>query len=343
MYAAYIFSSLGLEYIGKVYKINRALNNPFYLISIIGCLWLPYDFIRKILVKRIKPLPLVIFLEFGQAAVYLSYGYLSQQLTYSHGYIFPGLMTAGFASAGTFLLTKALSISPLSSVIPFLSFLPFFTVIFGSLILKENLSPIQFPGLILLILASLMINYQGKKVNSILGLFKTLYQDLTHEKGCILVIITSLLWAFAIPFDKLAMQATNPISHALYHALLCGTIFSIARFFSKTCPWGDTKFLAIELQDNESRGEFGRVAERTSLMPSTYWFLLLGIINVSVAMVLQFMAYQISYVGLVEAGKRGVSLIANLFIGALIFKEPVNKFKFLGTVLILIATILIVN
>ncbi|MFZ4085663.1 MAG: EamA family transporter [Vampirovibrionia bacterium] len=298
--------------------------STFYLISIIGCLWVPYDFIRKILVKRIKPLPLVIFLEFGQAVVYLSYGFLSQQLIYSHEYIFPGLMTAGFASAGTFLLAKALSISPLSSVIPFLSFLPFFTVIFGSLILKENPSPIQFPGLILLILASLMINYQGKKVNSILGLFKTLYQDLTHEKGCILVIMTSLLWAFAIPFDKLAMQATNPISHALYHALLCGTIFSIARFFSKTCPWGSTKFLEINRQ-------------------GTYWLLLLGIINVSVAMVLQFMAYQISYVGLVEAGKRGVSLIANLFIGALIFKEPVNKFKFLGTVLILIATILILN
>jgi drug/metabolite transporter (DMT)-like permease len=298
--------------------------NTFYLISIIGCLWVAYDFVRKILLKRIKPLPLVIFLEFGQAVVYLSYGYLSQQLIYNHGYIFPGLMTAGFASIGTFLLTKAISISPLSSVIPFLSFLPFFTVIFGSLILKENLSQIQFSGLILLVLASLIINYQGKKVNSILGLFKTLYQDLTHEKGCVLVIITSLLWAFAIPFDKLAMQATNPISHALYHALLCGTIFSIARFFSKTCPWGDTKFLAVELQ-------------------GTYWFLLLGIINASFAMVLQFMAYQISYIGLVEAGKRAVSLVSNLFIGALIFKEPVNKFKFLGTVLILIATILILN
>jgi drug/metabolite transporter (DMT)-like permease len=233
-------------------------------------------------------------------------------------------MTAGFASLGTFLLTKAISISPLSSVIPFLSFLPFFTVIFGSLILKENLSQIQFSGLILLVLASLIINYQGKKVNSILELFKILYQDLTHEKGCVLVIITSLLWAFAIPFDKLAMQATNPISHALYHALLCGTIFSIARFFSKTSPWGDTKFLAVELQ-------------------GTYWFLLLGIINASFAMVLQFMAYQISYIGLVEAGKRAVSLVSNLFIGALIFKEPVNKFKFLGTVLILIATILILN
>jgi drug/metabolite transporter (DMT)-like permease len=298
--------------------------NTFYLISIIGCLWVAYDFVRKILLKRIKPLPLVIFLEFGQAVVYLSYGYLSQQLIYNHGYIFPGLMTAGFASIGTFLLTKAISISPLSSVIPFLSFLPFFTVIFGSLILKENLSQIQFSGLILLVLASLIINYQGKKVNSILGLFKTLYQDLTHEKGCVLVIITSLLWAFAIPFDKLAMQATNPISHALYHALLCGTIFSIARFFSKTCPWGSTKFLAVELQ-------------------GTYWFLVLGIINASFAMVLQFMAYQISYIGLVEAGKRAVSLVSNLFIGALIFKEPVNKFKFLGTVLILIATILILN
>ena len=181
------------------------MNNTFYLISIIGCLWVAYDFVRKILLTRIKPLPLVIFLEFGQAVVYLSYGYLSQQLIYNHGYIFPGLMTAGFASIGTFLLTKAISISPLSSVIPFLSFLPFFTVIFGSLILKENLSLIQFSGLVLLVFASLIINYQGKKVNSILGLFKTLYQDLTHEKGCVLVIITSLLWAFAIPFDKLAM------------------------------------------------------------------------------------------------------------------------------------------
>ncbi|MFM7458949.1 MAG: EamA family transporter [bacterium] len=323
------------------------MSNTFYLIGIIGCLWVSYDFIRKILLKRIKPLPVVIFLEFGQAAVYLSYGYLSQQLTYSHEYIFPGLVTAVFASIGTFLLAKAISISPLSSVIPFLSFLPFFTVIFGSLILKENLSLIQLSGLILLVSASLMINYQGKKVYSILELFQTLYQDLTHEKGCVLVIITSLAWAFAIPFDKLAIQATNPISHALCHAILCGTIFSIARFFSKSSPWGDTNFLEINLQDNENRGD--RITNKSlsskqfHQMPSTYWLLLLGTINASFAMVLQFMAYQISYVGLVEAGKRSISLFCNLFIGALIFKEPVNKFKLSGTMLILIATILLLN
>jgi len=271
-------------------------------------------------VQLIKPLSLVILLEIGQFIAYFIYGFSTHSLIFNVDYIFPGLLTAGFASLGTFLLAKAYSISPLTSVVPFLSFLPFFTVIFGSLLLKENLQLIQIFGLIIMVVASLIINYKGKKVNSFSELFKVLYQDLVRERGCVLVILTSLTWAFAIPFDKISMQYVNPISHALYHSLLCCLIFSIAKFFSKTDPW------------------FG--GEK---MQIPYRSLFFAVINVCFAMVLQFMAYNVCFVGLVETGKRAISLIANLFIGALIFKEKLNKFKIAGTLLILLATVLLLK
>lgn len=270
----------------------------------------------------------MILLEIGQIFIYSSYALMTQSLIFTSDYIFPGLMTALIASLGTFLLTKAIAVSPLSSVIPFLAFLPFFTMIFGTVLLGEKISLIQFFGLILLVLASLLINYQGKKVNSIKELFSVLYADLTHEKGCILVILTSLSWAIAIPFDKIATATVNPVSHALFHAILCGIIFSVARFFSKTSPWGTSVFL---LESSVSNGL------------ANIGLILLGSLNASLAMVLQFTAYQGSYVGLVEAGKRAVSLIANLFLGAFLFKEAVNKFKILGTLLILIATVLLLK
>lgn len=294
--------------------------STFYLITVVGCLWVTYDFFRKSLVQLIKPLSLVILLEIGQFIGYFIYGFSTHSLSFDTDYIFPGLMTAGFASLGTFLLAKAYSISPLTSVVPFLSFLPFFTVIFGSLLLKENLALTQIVGLIIMLIASLIINYKGKKVNSFLELFQVLYLDLVREKGSVLVIFTSLTWAFAIPFDKISMQYVNPIPHALYHSLLCCLMFSIAKFFSKTDPWFG--------------GEKMRIPYRS---------LILAVINVCFAMVLQFMAYTVCFVGLVETGKRAISLIANLFIGALIFKERLNKFKVAGTLLIFLATLLLLK
>lgn len=294
-------------------------------ISLVGILWVTYDAVRKVLVNRIKLLPLLIFLELGQGSIYFIYSYLSGNLLFNTGYLLPGIVTAIFAASGTFLLTYSISISPLSSVIPFLSFLPFFTVIFGALILGEKMTILQFIGLILLVLASFIINFKGKRVNSFTGLFKQLYKDLLSEKGCLFMILTSLLWAFAIPFDKISMGFVGPYSHALYHSISSATIFSIARIFSKKAAWGTDKY--IQGHDfNSSKG-----------------FIILGVINASIALLIQFIAYQNFDVGFVESYKRAVSLIANLFLGFLLFKEPINKFKVIGTILVLFATLLILN
>ena len=294
-------------------------------ISLVGVLWVTYDSVRKVLVNRIKLLPLLIFLECGQGLVYFLYAYFTGNLIFTVDYLLPGLVTAIFAASGTFLLTYSISISPLSSVIPFLSFLPFFTVIFGALILKESMTLFQLIGLILLVLASFIINFKGKKVNSFLGLFAQLYKDLISERGCVLMILTSLLWAFAIPFDKISMGFVGPYSHALYHSISSGCIFAIARIFSKKTPWGTSKYL------------YGHNFN------SIKWVILLGVINAATALLLQFIAYQNFDVGFVESYKRAVSLIANLFIGFLIFKEPINKFKIFGTLCVLFATFLILG
>ena len=97
--------------------------------------------------------------------------------------------------------------------------------------------------MILLVLASLIINFKGERVDSVVGLFKQLYKDLISEKGCLFMILTSLLWAFAIPFDKISMGFVGPYSHALYHSISSATIFSIARIYSKKSPWGTDKYI----------------------------------------------------------------------------------------------------
>lgn len=292
-------------------------------ITLVGVLWVTYDAVRKVLVNRIKLLPLLIFLEIGQGSIYFIYSYLTGNLIFNTGYLLPGIVTAIFAASGTFLLTYSISISPLSSVIPFLSFLPFFTVIFGALILGEKMTLFQFLGLILLVLASLIINFKGERVESFSALFKQLYKDLVSEKGCLFMILTSLLWAFAIPFDKISMSFVGPYSHALYHSISSAIIFSIVRIYSKKTPWGTDKYM-MGHNFNSSK-----------------WFILIGVLNAAVALLLQFVAYQKFDVGFVESYKRAVSLIANLFIGFILFKEPMNKFKVFGTILVLFATILI--
>ena len=127
---------------------------------------------------------------------------------------------------------------------------------------------------------------------------------------------------FCDSIDKISMGFVGPYSHALYHSISSATIFSIARIYSKKSPWGTDKYIMDIILIVRS-GLFYSCAE------------------CCLALLLQL--YQKFGVGFVEFYKRAVSLIANLFIGCLLFKEPMSKFKVIRTVLVLFATLLILD
>ncbi len=294
-------------------------------IASVGLLWVAYDTVRKVLVNKIERMQLLCYFEFTQCTLYLIFLLITNQFVFDPRYFAPGVVCVVLAMIGTYLLTKAISISPISSVIPFLSFLPFFTVITGYFLLGEAITPIQTVGMIVLVLASLGVNYKAKEgKKTIKKVLTGLWHDFLSERGCKYIVITSLLWALAIPFDKRAMVYVGPAGHAFYHALLTGTFFFII-----------TKFQGKRFDKSQFIGEQSML----KVLPT----LTLGSLIASSALMTQFYAYTMTYVAYVEAGKRSVSLIANLLIGALVFKEQISTFKVISTVIVLLSTIIIIN
>ncbi len=99
---------------------------------------------------------------------------------------------------------KAISLSPVSLVVPLLSFSPALLLITSPLILKEIPNPYGLAGVLLIVLGSyiLYLNNQG-----ILSPFKAMVE----EKGARYMLLTVLLWSITANLDKIGVRATSPI------------------------------------------------------------------------------------------------------------------------------------
>ena len=307
----------------------------FILIGSVGVFWVCYDSVRKLLVKRVKLVPLLVYLEIGQALIYAIIVFATKQFRFLNEYWLPGVSCAILALIGTYFLNKALSVSPLNSVMPFLSFLPFFTVIWGIFILGENINLKQFAGLILLVTASLVINYKPSNGEVKLSQIpQTLIHNLLEEKGCVYMLITSFVWSLAIPFDKISMHYSSPLSHALMHASISSIIMLIVlNFFSRN------KKFESHYTENQVKENSKPLQNLIKLLP----ILILACIIASSALITQFYAYQESYIAYVESGKRAISLIANMLVGYFAFKESLSFYKIIGTIVILFSTLMIMD
>lgn len=257
--------------------------------------WAGLDTCRKVLARRVRPMPLVIFLTFGQLPLFATWLVVDGRLTIMPGYGWPAASSVALNALANLLFVRAVQRSPLSLTVPLLSLTPVFTALMGLLILGEVPTLRQACGILLVVFGAFSLHADGVGR----GQLRRTWQAFTNEHGSVLMTGVALLWSITAPLDKLATARSSVALHAL--VLNGGIALGLLLVLAATRRLPELRL---------AKGQFG---------------LLLGAIACGTAALgFQLLAFQWLLVALVSVIKRVIGLLAALVLGQLVFAEPLT-------------------
>jgi drug/metabolite transporter (DMT)-like permease len=277
--------------------------------SISSIFWGSFDGVRKHLTQKLNHWTLLFYLSFFFSLVFLIWILITSSFNFSNDYILYGLITVVLNFLANYFYIKAIDLSDISSSVPYLAFTSLFTALTSFLILGEKLNFLQVVGIFIVVFASFFINY--KKDDHLINSFK-------ENKGGLLMILVSLLWAISAPFDKLAVTHSNVISHSFLQSVFICLLN-----------------LLIVLKSSKSK-----LISDFFVAPKV---LIGGSIMAASALGLQFYAYTLMQVSIFESLKRAIAIITAFIISALYFKERISLIKIIATIVLIIGAFLILN
>ncbi|MBN2406270.1 MAG: EamA family transporter [Elusimicrobia bacterium] len=219
------------------------------------------------------------------------------------------LATLMLNMVGTTLFVKAITISPLSVVFPFLAFTPLFLIFTGFVFLGEMPGAYGIAGIMLIVSGTYVMGMSRERR----GIFAP-FVSLRKEKGALLMIIVAFIWSFAVSFDKRSVLSSSPV------------------FFMFAFNAGFTvMYLPFVYVKNP-----GFISEIRQNLPA------LGFLGFLMALlfICQMNAVKLALVSYVISIKRAGMLFTLLF-GWIFFKEKLTVYKTAATVLMLAGTLLI--
>ena len=253
------------------------------------------DLTRKLLLDRVRPLPLLCVLSAG-ALPFFGLWWWSQPGTIGSGYWAPGLASVALNVVSNLCFLEAVRMSPFSVTIPMLSLTPVFSTLLGIPMLGEVPSFQQALGVALVVVGAFSINLTGGDRLS----FGSAWRALLRERGSLLMAGVALCWSVALPLDKLAMQHAGPPMHGF--ALNAGVAGAV--------------LLALGLR--------GRLRELV-LPRKSLLLAFLSVLASAVAIALFLVAIANLWIGMVESMKRAIGSALALALGAAFFSERVGS------------------
>ena len=210
-------------------------------------------------------------------------------------------------------MRRAISLSPLSLVIPVMSLTPVFTSLIGIPLLQEFPSPTQGMGIALSVLGVLWLYAPPERPWDIFSFWGGFFR----ERGAPSMMLSALAWSVSAPMDKIALRHASPAFHALF--VFCGlSLFLFA-------------WLAL-------RGEWKRPS-----ISRPFWSLVLftGAAG-ALTDILQLFSLIHTPVGTFESIKRVSSQLLALVFGYILFREEMTKPKLIGIAILSVGVPLIV-
>ncbi|MGF1510248.1 MAG: EamA family transporter [Myxococcota bacterium] len=262
------------------------------------------DASRKHLLQTFDPLTLLALLSAAQGLVYVGWVGASAWRVLPE-YIPLGASVVVLQILANLLLLKALSISSLSRIIPFLSLTPVLTGLFGQATLGQAPSSFQWIGIFSVTIGTLMLSW-----------VRGAAEAPGFDKGTVMTLGVTLIWSATAALDKLAIERSNSASHALVQA---------------------SAMAVVLLGYTWLRGRFNELL----LLRRHGGAFALAVFFGSSALALQFMAIETVWVSLVETIKRGTGSFLALVIGRMRFQEPLGVRKVLAVGLIVLGTSLV--
>ncbi len=212
------------------------------------------------------------------------------------------------ATIASICYMKSLKYSPLSVVLPIASLTPMFILLTSKLINHEL--PILFGiiGVCVAVVGAYVLQWSKRA--------QGFFSPLTHlftDKGSRYMLAVALLWSITSPYDKIAIQHSNPY----FYVGIAGVIYTLILF-------------PFMLKKSRLRSVFANLTAQAPIG-----------LGQGVAVLLQMLAVPLTFVAYVTAVKRSSSIFGPLW-GKLFFQEEKLVERTIGTIIILIGIILMI-
>lgn len=279
-----------------------------------GLFWSVFDASRKELTRHLKPWTLLTAIMAGEAICYIPLLFIKPVALPSADYIPVGVMAVVFNVGANVLFLLSVKRAPLSVTVPMLSFSPVFASIGGWLFLNEILWPNQWVGIGLIVVSTILFALSDTHDNSGEHSRKDVWV------GMALMLAVAFLFALIPLTDKVCLQYSGNVIHAMIQCVALGLIFAlcIGRF----------------------EGPLGDVIQQVKAHKK---WLSIAIIASVVAILAQFSAIQKMPVGLFEALKRSVGLFCAMGLGYAMFGERITVRKAVATIIMCVGIVFVLG
>jgi len=274
---------------------------PVLICIVSAFFWAAFDLTRKLTLEKISSINLLLIFTITQLIIFLIWLFFEDFSINLIPYLLPGitLIIIGLFSALLFL--KAIKQSDLSLTIPLLSLSPMFSSLFSFFFLNEQLSNIQYLGIFLIILGTLILYSKKLTIYEIIKSFKIILKNSSAK----LMVLVSIIWSLTPVLDKICLKNSSVNIHGFIQSL--GMITLLIFLFKK-----DTV--------------------QTENTKKNWRIILLTVFIGSTATILQFYAILTNYVPIMESIKRSIGQLSSVFLGKIFFNEEVNKPKVVGVI-----------
>ena len=285
---------------------------PVFICIISAFFWAIFDLTRKLTLEKISPVNLLLVFTLTQLIIFFIWLFYEDFSIILTPYLLPGIILVIMGLLSALLFLKAIRQSELSLTIPLLSLSPMFSSLFSFFFLNEKLFNIQYLGIFLIILGTLILYSKKLTLNEILQSFKII---LTNNSAKLMVLV-SIIWSLTPVLDKLCLKNSSINIHGVIQS--SGMIILLI-FLSK------------------KKGGY-----ETVNMKKNWKLILLTVLIGTTATILQFYAILSNYVPIMESIKRSIWQLSSVFLGKIFFNEKITKPKILGVIFLSIGVYFIV-
>mgnify|MGYP000318117177 CR=1 FL=1 len=274
---------------------------PVLICIVSAFFWAAFDLTRKLTLEKISSINLLLIFTITQLIIFFIWLFFEDFSINLIPYLLPGitLIIIGLFSALLFL--KAIKQSDLSLTIPLLSLSPMFSSLFSFFFLNEQLSNIQYLGIFLIILGTLILYSKKLTIYEIIKSSKIILKNSSAK----LMILVSIIWSLTPVLDKICLKNSSINIHGFIQSL--GMITLLIFLFKKD-----------KVQTENTK--------------KNWRIILLTVFIGSTATILQFYAILTNYVPIMESIKRSIGQLSSVFLGKIFFNEEVNKPKVFGVI-----------
>ena len=285
---------------------------PVLICIVSAFFWAAFDLTRKLTLEKISSINLLLIFTITQLIIFFIWLFFEDFSINLIPYLLPGitLIIIGLFSALLFL--KAIKQSDLSLTIPLLSLSPMFSSLFSFFFLNEQLSNIQYLGIFLIILGTLILYSKKLTIYEIIKSFKIILKNSSAK----LMVLVSIIWSLTPVLDKICLKNSSINIHGFVQSL--GMITLLIFLFKKD-----------KVQTENTK--------------KNWRIILLTVFIGSTATILQFYAILTNYVPIMESIKRSIGQLSSVFLGKIFFNEEVNKPKVVGVIVLSIGVYFILG